>query len=434
MNNEPLSYVSEEDFEFLYQTIKAKLLIGKEPSENPFMVVLGGQPGAGKGNVYRLYHDTVTDNFVTVNCDDFREFHPHFEELFQKYGDADSDYTQKFVGDVSKRLVRELSAEGYNMIFESTLNNPNVALSIQDQLKPLGYQVDLCVISTNREVSLQSTINRKEEMIREGKQPRGVTPEYHDYVCERICDALSALYESGKMDNIRIFTRNAECLYDYSVTPGLDPTPILEARLNHPEEEAKQLIAEYIRTEKLTAVLEQLDDPQKFNQFLRLQGCMCDKSVDAALEFFDKGRTFKLTDFDWRLSEVKPEEIKAELELPKGKKGEEIGVATGLALKFIDRQSVRELEKDFGVPEERERVIFFAAKYSDLVRCMIVGRMESGSKENSDPVPEAAHSFFKSLDTKQKLCLLEHCRADAAKALEATGRTIDTLKSRGPII
>jgi len=241
MIDEPLSKVSDIEFEKKYRKIKAQLLVDKTPVEKPFMVVLGGQPGAGKGNVYRLYQNTVTDNFISVNCDDFREFHPHFEELFQKYGDADSDYTQKFVGDVSKRLVRELSSEGYNMIFESTLNNPNVALSIRDQLKPLGYQVDLCVISTNKEVSLQSTIDRKAEMIREGQQPRGVTPEYHEYVCEHICDALSALYESGKMDNIRIFTRNAECLYDYSVTPDISPAPILEARLNYPEEEAKQI-------------------------------------------------------------------------------------------------------------------------------------------------------------------------------------------------
>jgi len=428
MIDEPLSKVSDIEFEKKYRKIKAQLLVDKTPVEKPFMVVLGGQPGAGKGNVYRLYQNTVTDNFISVNCDDFREFHPHFEELFQKYGDADSDYTQKFVGDVSKRLVRELSAEGYNMIFESTLNNPNVALSIRDQLKPLGYQVDLCVISTNKEVSLQSTIDRKAEMIREGQQPRGVTPEYHEYVCEHICDALSALYESGKMDNIRIFTRNAECLYDYSVTPDISPTPILEARLNYPEEEAKQTIAEYLRTEKFSAVLEQLDDPQKFSQFLQIQGCMCDKSVDVALEFFEKRQSFKLTDFDWRLSEVKPESVMAELELDETKP-----LDRGLARKFVSEQSITDCTKELGLPDDKSRFLAVASGYISVVTAMIRGRLEEGSKDKVSLVMKD-NSFFQSMDSKQKLCFLEHCKSDAAKALDATSRTIDVLKNSGPII
>ena len=89
--------------------------MGKQPVEQPFMVFLGGQPGADKGNVYKKYTEEITDNFVSDNCDDFRQYHPNFEQLFRKYGDNDSDYTQDFVNKINIRLVDELSKSRYNI-------------------------------------------------------------------------------------------------------------------------------------------------------------------------------------------------------------------------------------------------------------------------------------------------------------------------------
>ncbi len=232
MNNEPLSKVSDKEFDKLYKLIKKRILQGKKTTDKPFAVILGGQPGAGKGNVYKYYADNVTSNFVELNCDDYREYHPHFKELYKKYGDADSDYTQDFVSKINKRLVCDLSEAGYNMIIESTLHSQNVSLSINEQLKALNYKVDLCVVGTSKDVSWQGTINRKEQAINDGIQPRAVTREYHDYVCENICNSLSTVYESGKMDNITIFNRNKECLYDMSKTPDVNPSKLLDSIIN----------------------------------------------------------------------------------------------------------------------------------------------------------------------------------------------------------
>ena len=243
MSGDPLSYVSEEDFEKIYKRIKYRVVEGIHPSEKPFAVILGGQPGAGKSNIYDYYERNITNNFVRINCDDYREYHPNFKEIYEKYGDADSDYTQDFVSRVNKRLVSELSKEKYNMIVESTLHSTRVPLAICGQLKKLNYSVELCVMGTYKAISWQSTIVRKEEMKKNGIQPRGVTKEYHDYVCKNICNSLSIVYQSKKMDNILVLSREkSRILYDARITPDLNPEQILSARLYNPPEKASKII------------------------------------------------------------------------------------------------------------------------------------------------------------------------------------------------
>jgi len=155
---------------------------------------------------------------------------------------------------------------------------------------------------------------------------------------------------------------------------------------------------------------------------------MCDKSVDAALEFFEKRQSFKLTDFDWRFSEVKPESVMVELELDETKP-----LDRGLARKFVSEQSITDCTKELGLPDDKSRFLAVASGYISVVTAMIRGRLEEGTKDKVSLVMKD-NSFFQSMDSKQKLCFLEHCKADAAKALDATGRTIDALKNSGPII
>ena len=306
MENEPLSHVDDDLFEILYAEIKNQLTREKQPVEQPFMVVLGGQPGAGKGNVYKKYASEITDNFVAVNCDDFRQYHPNFKALFQKYGDDDSDYTQDFVNKINIRLVDELSKSGYNMIMESTLRSPYVALAVNDQLRPLGYKVELCVVGTNRDVSLQGTISRKAEMIVKGEQPRGVTPSYHESVCDSIVESLSKVYSSNAMDDIFIYTREGTCLYDSEQTPELDPSPILEARINLPEKEAKVKIDAYVSDYKKSISTSSEQAPVQFRykeismqEFVAChaelkQLCSCKKSEDGIIMKYDAGNEQKI--------------------------------------------------------------------------------------------------------------------------------------------
>lgn len=423
--------IPDEVFEAIYQDIKFNVVYKKFATpvpvgEKPLAVVLGGQPGAGKSNVYTHYEDVLSNSIVGIDCDAFREHHPYYVQIYEdckKNGGNPSAITNDFVYAISDRLVAELSEERYNMVIESTLRSPDVAKNFVEKvwddgvdfrLKEKGYEVHLAVVGTHKDISRQGTKDRYEHQLRDyesgisKKPPRAVPEDFHDMVVDSICDSLRDVYESGLMDEIKIFGRSGDCFYSMISTPDLDPTPVLSDKINHP--------------------VELLNDLQKFNQFMQLQGCMYNKDVNAALESFEKGRTFKLTTHDWRLSQVKPEELIRKLELKDDKP-----LDRGLAMKFVSAQSITDCIKELGVPEDKARFTAIRSGYISAVALMIHARLEEGSSDKVDLVMDN-NSFFQSLSTKQKLCFLEHCRADASKALEATGRTIDTLTNSNPHI
>ena len=55
---------------------------------------------------------------------------------------------------------------------------------------------------------------------------------HHDMVVSSLFQNLEKIYESGKFDNIQIFNRNRECIYDMIRDKEKQPHKILEEQIN----------------------------------------------------------------------------------------------------------------------------------------------------------------------------------------------------------
>lgn len=266
--------VSLEQFESRYKQIKMDVIDAREAGPvqdgKPLAIVLGGQPGAGKHNVYEFYQNLLKDGIVGIDCDEFRSYHPYYKEIYEDCllgGGNPSLITNPFVYAISDRLIQELSDEGYNIVIESTLRTPDVAKGLvvdkEFGLKDKGYDINLSIVGTDKLTSLQGTISRYEtqlERYNENKAkglpaipPRSVPKDFHDSVVESIAESLDDVYKSGLMDEIKIFSRDGECFYTMTETPDLDPVPILSARLHNSEQEAKVKIDAYVSDYKKAA-------------------------------------------------------------------------------------------------------------------------------------------------------------------------------------
>lgn len=91
VNDTDLSTISDEQFERKYARIKKKILKNKNIVDDPIAVVLGGQPGAGKSNIYDIYKERLEGNIVELDCDAFRKYHPNYKKLYKIYGDNDGE-------------------------------------------------------------------------------------------------------------------------------------------------------------------------------------------------------------------------------------------------------------------------------------------------------------------------------------------------------
>lgn len=232
---------NEKEFENAKRRIKTNLYGNLEQQQaNPYAAVLGGQPGAGKTTLHKLIKEQCGREVGIINGDDYRQYHPRFKELQAQYGVESVKYTQKFAGEMTEALIEELSNRKCNIVIEGTLRTVGIPLKTCDLLKNKGYKTDLFIMAVKPEISYQGTITRYEEVIRSGKIARATPKNHHDGVVQAISHNLSEIYKSNKFNNILIYNRAKECLYDQSKMPGKNPGEMIKELFKNWNEKEKE--------------------------------------------------------------------------------------------------------------------------------------------------------------------------------------------------
>lgn len=234
------SEFSEKDFREAVDKFYKQLTDGKRPIKSPRAFLLGGQSGAGKTTIHDIIQ-RASANIIVIDGDRYRERHPNFEVIHKVYGENAANYTQKFSNSVANALIKRLSDERYNLIIEGTCRTVEVPLNTCRYLKNKGYSVKLAVMCTDKETAWQSTIDRYNEMERLGLLARAVPRDKFEETVKAIPDNISTLYKSGEFDNILLFNRKTECLYNMKKQPQLNPAEIVKRELtaNRAPEHAK---------------------------------------------------------------------------------------------------------------------------------------------------------------------------------------------------
>lgn len=215
--------------------IKFKEILGYyksmySPTENPRVALLGGQPGAGKSGLENMVN--IKKNYVSISGDDYREYHPRFKEINLEYGREASKYTQQWAAEITEKLIKELRKEKYNLIIEGTLRTAELPLKEANAFKKAGYNVELNVVVVKPEKSRLGTLERYEAMLKQGKVPRMTPKEHHDLVVNNIGNNLEIIYNSKAFDNIKLFDRENNLLYNYKESPNVNPKDILNKEFN----------------------------------------------------------------------------------------------------------------------------------------------------------------------------------------------------------
>ena len=221
---------TDEELEIKFKEILEYYKSIYSPTENPKVVLLGGQPGAGKSGLENMVN--IKKNYVSISGDDYREYHPRFKEINLEYGREASKYTQQWAAEITEKLIKELRKEKYNLIIEGTLRTAELPLKEANAFKKAGYKVELNVVVVKPEKSRLGTLERYEAMLKQGKVPRMTPKEHHDLVVNNIGNNLEIIYNSKAFDNIKLFDRENNLLYNYKESPNVNPKDILNKEFN----------------------------------------------------------------------------------------------------------------------------------------------------------------------------------------------------------
>ena len=121
--------------------------------------------------------------------------------------------TQGFVNECVERLIDDLSNEGYNLIIEGTLRNPDVPINTCRTLTEKGYTADMYVIAVDATVSWKSTISRAKILLDLGNAPRLVPIDKYDQIVNALPDNIRKIESCGYFHSFHVIDRDYNTLY-----------------------------------------------------------------------------------------------------------------------------------------------------------------------------------------------------------------------------
>lgn len=109
MINENLYKLNREVHDEILCEIRKNTFENKSPVDYPKIVILGGQPGAGKSKIITLSENELfkDGNVVEINGDDIRRYHPKAEEIFKNHDKLFAKLTDPDVREWTRKSLKK---------------------------------------------------------------------------------------------------------------------------------------------------------------------------------------------------------------------------------------------------------------------------------------------------------------------------------------
>lgn len=204
----------------------------------PKAIILGGQPGAGKGGLAKAAERELLDDVVKIDPDGLREFHPRIKELRTASPYNWSGHTQIDASGWADELLDATVAGKKNLIFDTTLSNGQwTTEDLIPKLQAQGYEVEVRAIATSKLESELGVDQRFSGSLDKKGYGRYVPAGASEARYDRLPGSLDMIHERTDVP-IRLFNREGVELYDSRTDTRL-PGPVLEeareARLHDPK-------------------------------------------------------------------------------------------------------------------------------------------------------------------------------------------------------
>lgn len=178
--------------------------------EQPKIVLVGAQPGAGKSKAASLAKRELRQEggYIHVDADIMRTQIPAPDGVVYS-----SEQTQKDAGALAIGVRNRAKENRRNIVEEGTFRNAaGISQFIRDR-KSEGYGVEMLAVAAAPEESVAGIFKRYEDQYGEGSsQPRFVEEKYHNEAMAGFKDTLSQCEPS--FDRVRVTNRAGDILYD----------------------------------------------------------------------------------------------------------------------------------------------------------------------------------------------------------------------------
>ena len=230
--------LSDENLKkFFKEEIIPRFTRGKKPSENPKLVYLSGQPGAGKSSLSKQYAEEMggKDAVVVFGADDLRAMLPYHKEVQEKY---EMDYpfiTKRDSGKLRTMLMDYCMENNISMVVESIFANPNDdKMPVFTQAKKKDFDVEVAFLGVDENLSSLGIYQRYNTQKNETGRGFAPTLDMHDKAYGMMEQIATGMTQNPDIDNVKIYDRELVCHFDKSKSQ--DPAKECGKALKHSRE------------------------------------------------------------------------------------------------------------------------------------------------------------------------------------------------------
>lgn len=210
----------------LMEKLKQEIVEQVKTDDEPICIFLGGLPGSGKSNLEKQTKIQYPDKeFVVIDADEYRKYHPEFESLRKTPKDAVLE-TCEIANQIEAELIAHSIECKKSIILVSTLRaTDTIRKIIEQKLRPKGYKVGASVIVVPvYESALSSQMRYEEQILDESQIPRFASISFIKNTNQKIVNTIRELDVNNKiLDFTRVYKRGKtdkdlpELVYDSSV-------------------------------------------------------------------------------------------------------------------------------------------------------------------------------------------------------------------------
>lgn len=202
--------LSEEKHEEVFEIIKKLVFRDVYPVEKPTAIIVGAQPGSGKGSLIAYSKSNFEDdNIVIITSDDYKPFHPHASEIAEKYPTKYSAVVEADSAEWTNDILLEAINNKYNFIFEVTLRNERIIRKMK-LLKEKGYNVIVRCLAVPYLESLITSYERYEKQIEARNWGRFINIKSYNKTYENIPETVENIEKSEYCDSLEVYLRGKD--------------------------------------------------------------------------------------------------------------------------------------------------------------------------------------------------------------------------------
>ena len=202
--------LSEEEHNKIYKEIEKEVFVNSTPQDEPIAIIVGGQPGCGKGGVIAYTKNQVEANgkCIIITTDEYKPYHPNAIEIARKYPTEYVEIVEQDAGPWTGSIMKKAIDDKHNFIFEGTLKNDRILDRIQE-LKQNGFNVTVRVLAVPRLESLLTVHERYEKQMEVLTYGRLISIEHHNKAYDGIPAVVDKIEKSG-LCTVEVYLRGDE--------------------------------------------------------------------------------------------------------------------------------------------------------------------------------------------------------------------------------